>query len=394
MKTKNKIFISWSKDTSKLIAQELRIFINNIFSSAIELFFSPEIYKGTCVDKEIHENLLSCSKCIVCITADNFKNPWLLYESGVIYGSNYNKSNNKSIIVPILFESIPDWSSWIDKPLNRYVPIKFINDDGEFGCGKEEFKKYFEQISLEFNIEYKYFDKEWEKFQHSVSNILTKNSLIPNECSNLVNDILKNDEDFVVVSPEITKEHILFHKGFKTPALTKILMNNVLNGFSKYYWIFGRKNQRLMSREYEYFFRELSKMKDVDFRCLFTMPKSPASIKAITWDRTDTFDVELQITLKHALELKNKFGLPVEKIFRLYFEPRTELMIRLDNTVLYNKIQRDANGYPLSYTNSSFEILSGLKDVGLNAIKNFESIWNNDQKSVPLTQELFDSLFN
>ncbi len=149
-----------------------------------------------------------------------------------------------------------------------------------------------------------------------------------------------------------------------------------------------------MSREYEYFFRELSKMKDVDFRCLFTMPKSPASIKAITWDRTDTFDVELQITLKHALELKNKFGLPVEKIFRLYFEPRTELMIRLDNTVLYNKIQRDANGYPLSYTNSSFEILSGLKDVGLNAIKNFESIWNNDQKSVPLTQELFDSLFN
>ena len=105
MKTKNKIFISWSKDTSKLIAQELRIFINNIFSSAIELFFSPEIYKGTCVDKEIHENLLSCSKCIVCITADNFKNPWLLYESGVIYGSNYNKSNNKSIIVPILFES-------------------------------------------------------------------------------------------------------------------------------------------------------------------------------------------------------------------------------------------------------------------------------------------------
>lgn len=393
MYKKPKIFISWSKTNSRLIAEELKKFLNNIFNYSIDLYFSPEMYKGTCVDKTIHENLLLSSKCIVCLTADNFKNPWLLYEAGVVYGANYHK-NNESIIIPILFESIPEWSSWIDKPLNRYVPIKYINEDGEFGNGKIEFMRFCQQISSEFNITFQNFNQEWEQFDCAVKKILNENNLIPNECSTLVNEILKNEKEFSVVNPEITNEHILFHKGFKTHTLTKILIDSVLNGFSKYYWIYGRKNQRLMSREYEYFFKELAKIKDVDFRCLFTMPKSDAAIKPITADRYDTFDIELKICLKHALELKTKFGLPVEKMFRLYCHPREELLIRLDNTVLYNKIQKSADGFPLSYTNSSFEVLSGLKGLGLEVINKFESIWNDDTKSLPLTQDLYDKLYN
>ena len=48
----------------------------------------------------------------------------------------------------------------------------------------------------------------------------------------------------------------------------------------------------------------------------------------------------------------------------------------------------------LFHTNSSFEVLSGLKGLGLEVVKKFESIWNDDTKSLPLTQDLYDKLYN
>ena len=134
MSVKAKIFISWSKNKSKELAEATKRFLENTLGNSIEFFFSPEMYKGTCADNEIHENLLECDKCLVCITSENFKNPWLLYEAGVVYGANYSK-NNKSIVIPILFEDIPEWSSWVDKPLNRYVTIQLQNGNHEFGVG-------------------------------------------------------------------------------------------------------------------------------------------------------------------------------------------------------------------------------------------------------------------
>lgn len=392
-----KIFISWSKNKSKKLAKETKAFLNNIFSGEIEFFFSPEMYKGTCVDNEIHKNLLNSDKCLVCITYDNFKNPWLLYEAGVVYGANYEK-NNKTIVVPILFEYIPEWSSWIDKPLNRYVPIQMQNVNKEFRYGKEEFKKFCDELSEEYAISYKEFDKNWSEYEKQIDQIIKEEDFIPDECKDIVNQIMENGNynNFVVENPEITNKYILFYKGFKTHSLFNILINSVINNQSKYFWMFGRKNERLFSREYEYFFRFLSTdgLRDgVDFKCFFPLPNSKASIKAISKDRANTFDIELKINLMRALELKNKYGLPVEKMFRLYLEPREEYIIRLDNSILYNPIFKDSEGYPLSYTDSSFKIFSALTGKGLEAKEKFLSIWNDDKKSIPLTQETFDRIY-
>ena len=79
------VFISWSKNKSRLLALATKGFIQNVFGKKIEVFFSPDMYKGTSVDNEIHSNLLKSNKCIVCITSDNFKNPWLMYEAGVVW---------------------------------------------------------------------------------------------------------------------------------------------------------------------------------------------------------------------------------------------------------------------------------------------------------------------
>ena len=112
------IFISWSKDKSRLLALETKKFILNTLGNKIEVFFSPDMYKGTSVDNEIHTNLLKSDKCIVCITSDNFKNPWLMYEAGVVYGAHFAEPGG-SIVIPILFEHIPDWSSWNGQEVSK-----------------------------------------------------------------------------------------------------------------------------------------------------------------------------------------------------------------------------------------------------------------------------------
>lgn len=67
-----KIFISWSKNKSRLLAVETKNFILKVLENKIDIFFSPDMYKGTAVDNEIHNNLLESDRCIVCITSDNF----------------------------------------------------------------------------------------------------------------------------------------------------------------------------------------------------------------------------------------------------------------------------------------------------------------------------------
>lgn len=95
------IFISWSKHKSEKLAKETKTFLESVLNS-VNCFFSPDMYKGTSVDHEIYQKLLSCNNCIVCLTEENYNNPWLMYEASVIYGSNYEKGNF-GIVIPILF---------------------------------------------------------------------------------------------------------------------------------------------------------------------------------------------------------------------------------------------------------------------------------------------------
>ena len=394
-----KIFISWSKNKSRLLAEATKKFLISTLGNSIEVFFSPDMYKGTCVDNEIHQNLINSNKCLVCITSDNFKNPWLLYEAGVVYGVNYSKGSD-GIVIPILFEEIPDWSSWIDKPLNRYVPLQLQNSNGEFQRGKSDFKKFLTEVSKDLNVKLKQFNINWEKYEHEINSILKNEQSIPFECKYIVNKLLEKDDGcFSIISPEITKEHIVFHKGFTTQALMKILTQSITYDQSKYFWLYGRKNKKLLSRENEDFFKYLAEEglnSGVDFRCMFPCPNTKATIKAGSRDREKMFNMELKSSIIKAYDLKNKFGLPVEKLFRLYVEPRKESIIRIDNAVLHRKIIRDSEGYPLPYTNASFEVLSGLHQEngsrGIEYLQKFESIWNDDSQSKPLTKELLEEI--
>ena len=388
------IFISWSKNKSKLLALETKIRIQNVWGKKVEVFFSPDMYKGTSVDNEIHNNLLQSDKCIVCITSDNFKNPWLMYEAGVVYGAHFAKPGG-SIVIPILFEHIPDWSSWVDKPLNRYVPIRVNNENDNFEKTRDEFKQFFQELTSESNTRIKNFNNHRNAYIAEVKSILQQEQLIPDTCRDLVDQIMEDTNgSFTLVSPEITKEHILFHKGFSTNTLTRILIRNVIEYQGKRLWFYGRRNKKIFTAENDDFFKFLANeglKNGVDFKCLFPHPKSEAMVKAVSKDKERRFKTDLQTCLESAVRMKNRFNLPINKMFRLYKCSRKESIIVSDNAVLYSPIICDSEGYPLSITNSSFEI-TGISDDTTNQYFNiFMDTWN---QSVPLTEELYNELYD
>lgn len=384
---KNQIFLSWSKPRSKNLAKEVKLFFENMFNDNIKIFISSGMEKGSLVDVEIHKELLESKICFVCITSESLKSPWLMYEAGAVFGSG-------GIVIPILFEEISDWHSWIDKPLIRYVPVRY-----EKSKGRDDFLKLVNKVENIFNIKALNFDENWNSFSEKVNKILLQHQLIPVECKHLIEKLKnQNDNYFTSDSPEIKEDKIIFHRGFHSDPLYKILTDNIKEG-GKYFWFYGRKGSKILKRQYMSFFEYIAESEKlggmgVDFRCLLVMPNSVGAKKA---DRGQVkkFNLGLQESIEYALNLKN-LGLTPSKYFRLYENIRDCLIVRSDNTVLSSGPVYDTNGVLNYFTGSPFCVFSALKsktntkNKGYLLIKEFEKIWKN---SVPLTDELFYKIY-
>ncbi len=115
-----KIFVSWSGDLSRKIAEILKKWIPCIIQSA-EVFFSPEdIEKGDNWDRTISTQLSECKYGIICLTAENISAPWINFEAGAIAKTLDSK------VAALMIDIKP---SDIRGPLSRYQAAKFEKDD-------------------------------------------------------------------------------------------------------------------------------------------------------------------------------------------------------------------------------------------------------------------------
>ena len=115
-----KIFVSWSGELSKQIAQELKTWLPCFFD-AVEVFYSPkDIAKGDEWDAKIIQELSESSYGIVCLTSENTNAPWINFEAGAIT----NALNSK--VAPLMVDIKP---SDIKGPLKRYQGTRLEKDD-------------------------------------------------------------------------------------------------------------------------------------------------------------------------------------------------------------------------------------------------------------------------
>ena len=93
----------------------------------------------------------------------------------------------------------------------------------------------------------------------------------------------------------------------------------------------------------------------------------------------DLFKQDLQVTINKALHeigQHNNF----KKCFRLYSNKRDEIIIRLDNTIIYSLPVYDAYGRPQLLTDTAFEVFSAHSERGKRCIEKFSDVWENAAK--------------
>ena len=93
-----KVFLSWSGERSRAIAEALREWIPNVIQ-AIEPWMSAEdVDKGLRWSSEIAVQLEGTRFGIICLTPDNLESPWILFEAGAL-----SKTIDKAFVCPFLF---------------------------------------------------------------------------------------------------------------------------------------------------------------------------------------------------------------------------------------------------------------------------------------------------
>lgn len=115
-----KIFLSWSGELSKQIADSINKWFPCILQS-VQIFYSPEdIEKGDNWDQKITSVLSESNYGIICLTSENVTAPWINFEAGAIA-----KALNSHVATLMININPSD----IKGPLSRYQATKLIKGD-------------------------------------------------------------------------------------------------------------------------------------------------------------------------------------------------------------------------------------------------------------------------
>ena len=114
-----KIFISWSGEKSRKVANYLKTWIEQIIQVS-EPWISVDIDKGKKWNQEILSELELSKVGIICITRDNLDAPWILFEAGAL-----SKTKDSFVCTFLLDVNPTDLAG----PLSIFQATKFNEDD-------------------------------------------------------------------------------------------------------------------------------------------------------------------------------------------------------------------------------------------------------------------------
>lgn len=162
------LFISWSGQISKEIAEALTNWIPTVLQS-VKPYFSPaDIEKGAKWESEITKKLNESSIGIICVTTENTEKPWILFEAGAL-----SNKLEKSRVCPLLFELT---NSDLTGPLATFQTTVF---------NKTEFKKLMSTVNKQLDdkkisdtIFNEVFDTFFPKLEEKINKIIEKSKKI------------------------------------------------------------------------------------------------------------------------------------------------------------------------------------------------------------------------
>jgi hypothetical protein len=116
-----KLFICWSGEPSHKIALALRDWIPAVVPSITPWVSSEDIRKGTRWGAELAKQLEDAFYGAICLTPDNIREPWLLFEAGAL-----SKAVGESRVFPLLFGVDP---GQLPGPLAQFQVTTYEKED-------------------------------------------------------------------------------------------------------------------------------------------------------------------------------------------------------------------------------------------------------------------------
>jgi hypothetical protein len=116
-----KVFISWSGDRSKSIAEAIYEWLPTIIQQIKPWMSEHDIEKGTRGLPTISQQLEETQFGVICLTPENQNAPWLLFEAGAL-----SKSQDQSRVWTLLYGLEP---TDVKGPLSQFQHTKAIKED-------------------------------------------------------------------------------------------------------------------------------------------------------------------------------------------------------------------------------------------------------------------------
>lgn len=116
-----KVFISWSGERSRLVAEALRYWLPKVIQAIQPWMSSSDIEKGTRWRTDIASELEQSSIGIICLTPENLSSTWLHFESGAL-----SKQQQNTYVCTFLYGLEP---ADIREPLAQFQTTKSQLED-------------------------------------------------------------------------------------------------------------------------------------------------------------------------------------------------------------------------------------------------------------------------
>jgi|GEM_PF-1137978 len=97
-----KVFISWSGERSKAIAEAFREWLPNVIQIIEPWMSAEDVEKGARWASDIASQLENSRVGVICLTSENLYSPWILFEAGAL-----SKTLEKTYVCPYLFDVNP-----------------------------------------------------------------------------------------------------------------------------------------------------------------------------------------------------------------------------------------------------------------------------------------------
>lgn len=172
------VFISWSGERSRAIAQELHTLLPDILQDVSAWMSEHDINAGERWSVELNKELESSKFGILCLTPENLTSPWLLFEAGAIA-----KSVDDSRVVPYALDlkltSVP-------YPLAQFQGVEATRD------GTLKLVRAMNAITDEPLSEERLrrrFDLYWPSLEATILEVSSKTNQTPNPSGNRADDV-------------------------------------------------------------------------------------------------------------------------------------------------------------------------------------------------------------